>query len=147
MPRIADLLSGRKPLTLPAAATAMEAARAMAENQIGAMLVTAADGSLAGIFTERDLMTRVVARGLDPGATRLADVMTRELFTARPDDRLADLRREVQSRHIRHLPVVEDGSVIGVLSLRDILRADLVQKTLEVESITKYIRRDDLGIA
>jgi CBS domain-containing protein len=144
MPRVGDLLTGRDVLTLDIAQSALDAARAMTAHRVGAMLVTSG-GELAGIFTERDLMTRVVVAGLDPARTRLADVMTRDVFTAGPQDRVADMRREVQTRHIRHLPVVDGARIVGMLSLRDILRADLAQKTSEVESITKYIQRDELG--
>jgi CBS domain-containing protein len=146
MARIGDLLTGRKALSLSPRTTVLQAARSMAENRVGAMLVSEDDGSLAGIFTERDLMVRVIVAGLDPATTPLSDVMTRDVFTARPEEKVADMRREIQARHIRHLPILApDGSVAGMLSLRDILRADLAQKAIEVESITQYIRRDELG--
>ena len=146
MPRVGDLLTGRSVLTLTVGASALDAARAMAENRIGAMLVVSEDGSVAGIFTERDLMVRVIVAGRNPERTPLSDVMTAEVFMAGSQDKVDEMRREVQSRHIRHLPVVDDGEIVGMLSLRDILRADLAEKANEVETITRYIRRDELGL-
>jgi len=116
----------------------------MTENKIGATLVTSA-GRLVGIFTERDLMTRVLVAGLDPSKATVESVMTKNVFAASPDAKLTELRRELQKRHIRHVPVLEDDDIVGMLSLRDILRADLRDKAEQVETITKYIQRDELG--
>lgn len=144
MPTVGDLLTGRQVLSIDAGASALDAARVMAENKIGAMLVTTGD-ALAGIFTERDLMTRVVVAGRDPGSTPLREVMTAEVYVARREDRVTDVRRELRERHIRHVPVIEGEEILGMLSLRDILRADLREKSVELETITKYIQRDELG--
>lgn len=140
MQPIGDLLTRPETLSLPTSASTLEAARAMQSAGVGAVLVLADDGSLAGIFTERDLMVRVVVEGKDPGATRVGDVMSRSLYTAAPTERASAVREEMHRRHIRHVPVVAEGRVLGVLSLRDLLRHDLQVKTQEVEAITSYIQ-------
>lgn len=141
---VRDLLTGRSVLSVDEASTVLDAARIMTENTIGALLVTSGD-SLAGIFTERDLMTRVLVPGLDPRTTPLTQVMTRDVYSASPEDKVTDVRAELRQRHIRHVPVLDGEEILGMLSLRDILRADLREKAAEVETMTKYIQRDELG--
>ena len=136
--RVGELVTIQDPLTLPENATAMQAARAMTERHVGAVIVTSADGRLSGIFTERDLMTRVVVTGKDLERTKLSEVMTRELYHVGPEVEVARVRSELQRRHVRHLPIVEHGRLVGVLSLRDILRADLETLSHEVEDLEKY---------
>jgi CBS domain-containing protein len=140
MKPIAELIGGRPVHTLPASTTVLAAVREMDVHRVGAILVLDADEHLAGIFTERDLMVRVVVRGLDPSAVSLAEVMTRDLFTAAPTERVGEVAHKLQARHIRHVPVVEDGAVVGILSLRDLLAAHLEVKEREVEHLTAYIQ-------
>lgn len=139
MPLVGNLLSKRALVALPPTSTAKEAAAVMAREKVGAILVTE-DGKLLGIFTERDLMVRVVVPELDLGKVQLSEVMSAELYTAHPGHKVAAVREEMHKRHIRHVPVVQDGRVVGMLSLRDLLRADLANKTHEVEAITAYIQ-------
>jgi signal-transduction protein with cAMP-binding, CBS, and nucleotidyltransferase domain len=136
--QIKDLLTGQDLLTLGEKASVLEAAQAMSARKVGAVLVTAADGRLAGIFTERDLMSRVVVARLEPAKVALREVMTRDVFSVGPDRDHADVQLEVQRRHIRHIPVVVDGRVVGVLSLRDLLRADNEQMSHRVEDLQNY---------
>jgi CBS domain-containing protein len=138
--RISGLLTGRKLLVQPGSATAFEAARFMTENGIGAVLITDRDGSIRGIFTERDLMTRVVVAGKDPRQVRLEEVMTREVYSANKEARVDDVRRELQRRHIRHLPVVDGERAVAMLSLRNLLAADLAETTREKRALSEYIQ-------
>lgn len=140
MSLIAGLLTGRKLLVQPGSATALEAARFMVENGIGAVLITERDGRISGIFTERDLMTRVVVPGKDPAQVRLEEVMTREVYTATKQARVVDVRRELQRRHIRHLPVVDGERAVAMLSLRNLLAADLAETTREKRALSEYIQ-------
>jgi CBS domain-containing protein len=140
MTSIATLLTGQPVHTVLESVTALDAARSMAENRVGAMLVMGRDGRPAGIFTERDLMTRVVVAGRDPARTPLAEVMTRNMYTCRPEQSIAEVSRELQERHIRHLPVFDGSRVLGMLSLRDLLRYDLKQRAGEVAALTQYIQ-------
>jgi CBS domain-containing protein len=118
----------------------LAATRAMEAHHVGAVLVEEDGNAAAGVFTERDVMIRVVNAGRDPSTTRLSEVMTRDVLTVSPDQRSGEVLRAMQQRHIRHLPVVENGQVLGVLSLRHLLRADLEDKKYEVEAITAYIQ-------
>jgi CBS domain-containing protein len=143
MKPIGELLDGRPAHCLPATATALAAARAMRDQHIGAVLVLDEHRRLAGIFTERDLMIRVVVAGRAPDSVLLQEVMTRELFTASPGDRVSHVAQGLQARHIRHVPVLRDGEIVGILSLRDLLRAHLSVKEQEVKHLTAYIKGDE----
>jgi signal-transduction protein with cAMP-binding, CBS, and nucleotidyltransferase domain len=94
------------------------AAERMWRQQTGSLLVTDG-GQLLGIITERDLL-RAVALGADPDEASVDDTMTVEVFTVAPDLQLQDAAREMAARWIRHLPVVEAGQLVGVVSMRDV---------------------------
>lgn len=94
------------------------AAERMWREQTGSLLITE-DGELAGIITERDLL-RAVALGADPDKTTVDDAMTAEVFTVPPEMPLQDAARQMAVRSIRHLPVVEAGKLLGVVSMRDV---------------------------
>ena len=136
--RIRHLLQPQDLLMLDEGATVIEAARAMTAKKVGAVLVTTGSGRLAGIFTERDLMSRVVVARKDPERTTLRDVMTRDVFSVGVDAEVKSVRSELQQRHIRHLPVVVEGRVVGILSLRDLLRADIDEMSIEVQALESY---------
>jgi CBS domain-containing protein len=122
--------AGQQLSTLQPEATVLEAVQVMRERRIGAILVL--DGQrLAGIFTERDVLTRVVAEGLDPGATRLSAVMTPDPDTVAPDDRASDALERMSRKGYRHLPVVAGERVVAIVSIRDLYAT--VRKTLERE--------------
>lgn len=145
MKTIRELLTEKQMLSVGGDKSVLEAAELMHEGRVGALLVVAADGSLEGIFTERDLMVRVIVARKDPGRVRVAEVMTRDIFTASPERRVNEVAREMQARHIRHLPVVDDTGVVGVLSLRDLLREHLDAKRHEVRVLTAYIQGEEPG--
>ena len=106
-----------KPLSVPETATVYEAAIAMAKNNYGSVVVDGEDGRMVGIFTERDLLMRVVKEGLDPKTTSVGDVMTREVRTARADDDVFDWLRIMSNERFRRLPIVdESGSVIAIMT-------------------------------
>lgn len=140
--KIQDLLTQRALCSLEPDRSVLEATRAMVENGCGSVAVTH-DGTLVGIFTERDLMVRVVAAGKDPAAIRLASVMTSDLFTTQPDRLVGEVRREMRARHIRHVPVLERGQLRAVLSTRDLLRADFEEQRRDALAMTDYIRQTE----
>ena len=144
MATIETLLTGFPLLVLDRRATALEAARAMAERKVGATMIVDASGRPAGVFTERDLMTRVIVAGLDPARVALDQVMSRRLLFARCDERVADVESEMQRAHVRHLPIVDAGGrLVGVVSFRDLLREDLRQRTAELDELHNYIASPD----
>jgi CBS domain-containing protein len=119
---VPDLVSNQTLASLPPTATVRDAVRVMAERHIGAVLV-AVDGRLQGIFTERDVLTRVVAAGLDPDDTALGGVMTPNPDTVGPNDTALDALRRMSERGYRHLPVVDDDQMVGIVSIRDLYTA------------------------
>ena len=127
-------------VSLTPAASVLEATKLMVGTRRGSVLVVGDDSDDLGIFTERDLMVRVVAEGGSPKAITLAEVMTTGLFTAHPEDKVQSVRREMRERHIRHLPVIEDGTVIAVLSMRDLLRADFEETREDAAAMRGYIQ-------
>jgi len=140
--RIRELLTDRKVIFVPPETTARQAAQRMAEHHVGSILVAGPDGKMLGIFTERDLMVRVVAAGSDASEVRVGDVMTREVFTTHADRDVLQVRADMRARHIRHVPVVAGDHVLAVLSMRDLIRADLQEKRRTVEEMEAYIRGD-----
>lgn len=126
---VPDIIGGKQTLaTLAADVTVRQAAKLMAERHIGAILITAG-GRLEGIFTERDVLNKVVAPGRDPEAVRLGEVMTRNPDTVSPDASALDTLIRMQTKGYRHVPVVDDGELIGIVSVRDLFNA--VKRELE----------------
>jgi CBS domain-containing protein len=125
MPRtIRMIIEDQEPLTAPAKMTVGEAARLMKQSKFGAVMVVES-GKLVGIFTERDALFRVVAEGLNAQVIRLGDVMTRDPQTIRPDKPFVDALHLMHVSGFRHVPVVEDGRPIGMVSARDALGEEL----------------------
>ena len=121
---IPDVVHDQELVQLAPDATVREAARQMAARQVGATLV-GKSGRLVGIFTERDLLARVVACGLDPAKTKLAEVMTRDPATVAPSQRSLDALHVMDEGGFRHLAVVDRGRVRGIVSLRDFVTGEI----------------------
>jgi len=123
----------------------LEAVRLMSEERVGAVAVTR-EGKLAGIFTERDLMIRVVLQRRDPGATRVGDVMTGECVSAKKDMSMGEALQIMTERHFRHLPVVdEDDRVLGLLSIRNLLHNRVDKLSQELDSVVAFFTSDGAG--
>ncbi len=116
--RMSDIVSHQNPLMLPATATVRQACQRMRERQVGAVLVTEGDRRLVGIFTGRDAVG-VLAEGKSAGKTTLGQVMTPEPQTIPPRQKAIDALRLMQDGGYRHLPVIENGKVVGVVSRGD----------------------------
>jgi CBS domain-containing protein len=126
-------------------ATVFEAVRMMSDHRIGAVAVVN-NGALCGIFTERDLMMRVVAVEKSPHAVKIKEVMTGKPETATRDTSFGDALRLMVERHIRHLPVVdEQGRVLGMLSVRNVLQHHVEDLSDQLDSITNYLAADGIG--
>ena len=124
MKQIAELIEGRPLYHVESSQKVREAARTMTERNIGAIAVVDS-GRLVGVFSERDIMTRVVVPGLDADATPVSQVMTRELVVADPGEDVNAALTKMHSLGCRHLPVVEDGkNLVGMISLRDLLQVE-----------------------
>ena len=113
------------------------AAKLMAKKRVGAVLVVE-DDRLVGIFTERDIAFRVVARGLDARTTRLADVMTPAPDTVDPDKPFGHALLRMQQRGFRHLPVVKEGKIVGIVSARSAMDPALEEFMFETSRRERY---------
>ncbi len=122
---IRKIIEGQEIITSTAETTVSDAALLMREHHIGAVLVVEASGKLAGIFTERDALFRVVAEGRDVKTTRLADVMTRNPQTVKPDQPFSVAMQMMYGGKFRHVPVVENGRPVGIISARDAMGPEL----------------------
>lgn len=133
------------PATVPPTATALEAVQAMAEDGVGAVAVVE-DGVLCGIFTERDVMLRVVLRGRDTSKTQVGEVMTTPVETTAEDASADEVLKFMVERHIRHLPIVDaTGNVKGMLSIRNLLENMVEQLRNELHSLDQYLLNDGPG--
>ena len=123
MKQIAEIIEGNPLIYAEPAEKVRAVARKMADRNVGAIAVLDS-GRLVGVFSERDLMARVVAPGLNPDDTPVAKVMTKELIVAEATDGVDDALQKMYDLKCRHLPVVRGGKLIGMLSIRDLLQVD-----------------------
>jgi CBS domain-containing protein len=140
MATVRDILSrkGTDVVSVPPTATVLEAAQRMNERGIGGVVVLA-NGVLAGIFTERDVLRRVVVPGRPPGGTTVAEVMTTPVTTCgatTPVEKCAELMTE---RRIRHLPVVDDGVLGGVVTIGDLLAYQLRDQEATIQYMNNMV--------
>ena len=132
--------------TVSRGATVTEAVRAMTTHNVG--IVAVLDGSqLVGVFSERDVVRRVVDRRLDPAQTPVGDVMTSELVVADVDEDYQSAIRKMDQANIRHLPVVSEGHLVSMLSIRDLLRVDMQDKGEELHYLHEYLYQVPPGMA
>lgn len=130
--KVREIMSERSGRSLPSTATVREAILLMDRDNVGCVMVMEKT-MLAGLFTERDLVRRVVAAGRDPDRTLLGEVMSREPDTIAPGASVDDVIRRMDEFGYQHLPVVERGTVVGMVSLRDCSLDDLAAMAHELE--------------
>ncbi|HET7874140.1 MAG TPA: CBS domain-containing protein [Methylomirabilota bacterium] len=115
-----------------------DAVRMMAQHNVGIVIVL--DGHrLAGVFSERDVVRRVVDRGLDPVRTPVGEVMTREVIVADADEDYQSAMRKVDQANIRHLLVVKGDTMLSMISIRDLIRVDMQDKGEELKYLREYL--------
>jgi len=119
-------------------ATVLDALRQMEEKNIGALLVMKG-GRLVGIFSERDYARRMVLHGRGSRDTAVREVMTSDVFVISPDVTSGECMVHMTDRHVRHLPVVEDGKVVGVISIGDVVRAVIEDLRFTIHQLESYI--------
>jgi len=118
--------------------TVAEAVRTMTDRNVG--IVAVLDGDrLAGLVSERDVVRRVVALGRDPASTVVDDVMTTKIVFATPDEAFEDAVQLMDAANIRHLPVVENGALLSMISVRDLLRVELHARREEIRYLKEYM--------
>jgi len=136
--RICDLIKNQVTYQAEMGQTVLETVRVMVEHNIGAIPVVH-NNQLVGIFSERDLMKRVVAEGLDTRSTCLAEVMTDDPLTVNMYENVGNCMALMRRHNFRHIPVCHEGQLVGIVSLRDILLHDLTEKDDEVRMMRAYI--------
>jgi CBS domain-containing protein len=130
--RIRHVMERRKLLQAPPETTVAQAAKLMAKKNVGAVMVVA-EKQLVGIFTERDAVFRVLAKGRDPKATHLSEVMTTSPRTVRPEESLGHALLQMHEGGFRHMPVVVEGVPVGMVSARSALDPDLEEFVSEAQ--------------
>lgn len=138
MKAISAVIQGQDTAVVERQASVVEAVRVMTARNIGAVPVVEGE-RLVGIFTERDVMARVVVVGLDPKSTRVSDVMSPDLVTADVRDSCDNCLRRMQQARVRHLIVLNDGRLAGILSLRDLLAVDADEKDEAINLLNAYV--------
>jgi CBS domain-containing protein len=118
--------------------TVLEAVRKMNQERIGSVLVCVSN-ELVGIFTERDVLTRVVDAGRDPSTTKIVDVMTTEVETVRSATGVKEAMALISERRFRHLPVIDDGKLLGVVSSGDLTRWVSRNQEGHIKDLVNYI--------
>jgi len=136
---------GKEPVAIDSSATVIKALHEMEKAKVGAILVVD-DNQLNGVFTERDLMMRVVLKDKSPESTPVTDVMTSPVLTIMKDGEPDDVLKLMREKHIRHLPLVNaDGDVEGMISIRHLLTEKVEHLTQELDSLEAYISADGIG--
>jgi CBS domain-containing protein len=141
MQRVRDVLAhkGRQIYGINPDATVFDAIANMAEKEIGALLVLRA-GRPVGIISERDYTRNVILKDRSSKQTRVADIMTSELVTVTSEEHIDECVTLMKRHHIRHLPVVDESQVVGVLSLRDLFDAIISEQAHTIEHLEHYVR-------
>jgi signal-transduction protein with cAMP-binding, CBS, and nucleotidyltransferase domain len=140
MNRVKEILDdkGHDVLRIEADTSVFDAIKQMVEAGVGSLLVTE-EGEVAGIFTERDYLRRMTLEGRDDKDTAVREVMSSPLVVVTPEDMIDECMAMMTDRRIRHLPVVQDNDVVGIVSIGDIVKFKSKQQSFEIKYLTDYI--------
>jgi len=143
MSTIAHILDskGHDVVKIDSEAKVIDAANLMNKHHIGAVVVTQSE-KVIGIFSERDILNRVVAQNRDPAELYVREVMTAPVACCGPDTSRAECRSVMKNRRVRHLPVVKDGRLIGIISIGDILEDEGAEQQATIRNLYEYINVD-----
>lgn len=118
--------------------TAYEALQIMAERDVGALLVVRGS-KLLGIFTERDYSRKVVLKGRSSRETRVSELMTISVYCVTPEDTTEQCMAIMNGKRVRHLPVLEEGHLVGLVSIRDVVKMLIAEKEMTIKDLEQYI--------
>jgi CBS domain-containing protein len=140
MASVRDLLARKHGdlVTVTGATTVLDASTLMVGRGVGGVMVVE-EGALVGIFTERDVLRRVVAVQLDPSTTLVRDVMTSPVITVLPETPLEECRALMSDRRIRHLPVVGPSGLVGLVSSGDVLALEVAERQATIQQLESYV--------
>jgi CBS domain-containing protein len=136
--KVKDLIKNRQTYTVQHDQTVLDVAKFLVEHNIGAVPVLH-DKKLVGIFSERDIMKRVVAEARDPRTTKISDIMTKGPVTVTPETTVEQCMILMRDNNCRHLPICHDNSLWGLISLRDVLAHEVAEKEEEARHLKAYI--------
>jgi CBS domain-containing protein len=137
---IRDVIRNREPYSMKASASVQEAAEFMASLNIGAVCVLSEDGKLLGVFSERDVLKRVVVPRKDAGAVKVGEVTSELRAVIRCDETPHQALERMELIGTRHLPVVDGDRWVGMLSMRDLMRVELGEQGDEIKLLHEYIQ-------
>ena len=132
-------IKGRECVTVAPDATLAEAARLMASHKIGSLVITGPERRIVGILSERDIVSRVAESGERALAQTVGSAMTREVVTCSEDDTIPDLMQRMTAGRFRHVPVMEQGKLAGIVSIGDVVKHRLAELEREHEALREYI--------
>lgn len=138
MKKLGDIMVKGFVVSVGRSATVAEACAAMTEKNTGIVAVVE-DKRLVGLFSERDVVRRVVHAGRDPKTTLVESVMTKEIVVASPDEGVESGVRKLDGANIRHLPIVAEGRLVSMLSVRDLLRVNVSERDEEIQHLHEYL--------
>jgi signal-transduction protein with cAMP-binding, CBS, and nucleotidyltransferase domain len=140
MEQVSDILKGkeRKLLTISSDASVYDMVQQMVDANVGSLLVTV-DGHIDGIVTERDYLRRVTLEGRTDKDTPVSEIMTSPLIVVTPETPVDECMAIMTDRRIRHMPVVEDGEVVGLVSIGDLVKFQSQQQDFKIQYLTDYI--------
>jgi CBS domain-containing protein len=139
---VKEILSvkGRDVVTIEPHGNVGVAARLLAERRIGAVVVTGVDGRIVGILSERDIVQAIAARGTAVLEVPLSEVMTRKVTTCSPSDTISSIMENMTAGKFRHVPVVEQGRLAGIISIGDVVKHRLMEMEHEQAALRDYIQ-------
>lgn len=126
--------------TVEPTATVAYAVKVLTEQGIGALVVTGAEGRTVGIVSERDIVRSINSHGAAVLDIQVSEIMTRKVATCTRQDKIADLMEQMTEGHFRHVPVVEDGRLLGIVSIGDVVKSRIEQVEQESHELREYIR-------
>ena len=125
--------------TMAASATLADAVRILNEKRIGAVVITGRGGDIEGILSERDVVHALAEQDIDLAKVRISALMTRQVYTCTPDTSIEELMRQMTLRRIRHLPVLREGRLCGIISIGDVVNHRLMELETETSTMRDYI--------
>ncbi len=131
---------GSDVVTIAPTATLAEATKILADRKIGALVVTGAGGRITGIVSERDIVRALARRGAEALHVPLTEVMTRKVVTCAPGDTVSVLMGRMTEGKFRHLPVMDDGALVGIISIGDVVKYRLTELQFERDAMRDYIQ-------
>lgn len=129
---------GNDILSVEPKATVFEALQIMSENNVGALLVIH-NGKLVGIFSERDYARKIILKGKQSKDTAVSELMTKDVLYINPQSTIQDCMVLMSAKHIRHMPVLEDGKLIGIVTIGDIVKQIISEQKTTIQELEQYI--------